>query len=102
MQTYFLKFKDIQEAEKVLLASGAIMQGTDEEGNTVLMPVNNNAIDDVGVISKGGEWDAEGNVITMPTVLSGYHVNLRFGCEPNIEDLQEYIMTPATPTRDFF
>jgi hypothetical protein len=37
------------------------------------------ALDVIGVITRGGEWDDEGNVITPPEVLDGWHVNY-VGC----------------------
>jgi hypothetical protein len=34
------------------------------------------AIDEVGIISRGGEWDPEtGEVIVPPTIINGWHVN---------------------------
>ena len=33
------------------------------------------ALDVIGTITRGGEWDDEGNVITPPETLDGWHVN---------------------------
>jgi hypothetical protein len=55
------------------------------------------AIDEVGVITKGGEYDPEtGEVITPPKVLSGWHVN--YAGEPP-EAWSEYLVTPEHPAR---
>ena len=55
------------------------------------------AIDEVGTISKGGEYDPEtGEVITPPKVLSGWHVN--YAGEPP-KAWEEFLVTPQHPTR---
>lgn len=43
----------------------------------VLVPSDGVRIDEIGPITKGdGTYDAEGNVITPPTVVPGHHVNI--------------------------
>ena len=55
------------------------------------------AIDEVGTITKGGEYDPEtGEVITPPKVLSGWHVNFA-GELP--EGWEEYVVSPENPVR---
>ena len=57
------------------------------------------AIDEIGVIYEGGEYDREtGEVITPPTALSGWHVNF-IGTLPTGWD--EFLVTPAAPYRVF-
>lgn len=57
------------------------------------------AIDEVGTISKGGEYDPEtGKVITPPKVLSGWHVN--YAGEPP-EAWEEFLVQPSHPSRVF-
>ena len=56
------------------------------------------AIDVVGVITEGGEWDEDGNEIVAPTVLPGYHVNY-FGQLPDGWDVLE--VKPTSPYRVF-
>ena len=73
--------------------------GTDEEGNEILIQyTHDRAIDVIGTITEGGEWDNEGNVITEPTVLSGWHVNY-LGDLPT--GWESYEVTPSTPYRVF-
>ena len=51
----------------------------------------------VGTISKGGEYDPEtGEVITSPTVISGWHVN--YSGEPP-EKWEAYAVFPQNPVR---
>ena len=55
------------------------------------------ALDEVGTISKGGEYNPEtGEVITPPKVLSGWHVN--YAGEPP-EAWEEFLVTPQHPAR---
>ena len=57
------------------------------------------AIDVVGTITRGGEYDPEtGDVIVAPTVLAGFHVNYS-GDLP--ETWAEFLVEPAAPYRVF-
>lgn len=48
-------------------------------------------------LTEGGEYDEEGNVITEPTVIEGFHVNTL----GEIEGADDYIVTPNSPKRKF-
>ena len=56
----------------------------------------NYAIDVIGTIIEGGEWDEDGNEVTPPTVLPGYHVNYQ-GDLPAGWD--QYVVEPQNPIR---
>lgn len=43
----------------------------------VITDSHNHAMSIVGILSYGGEYDREGNETKAPTVVEGYHVNLR-------------------------
>ena len=59
------------------------------------------AIDEVGIISKGGEYDPEtGEVIVAPTALSGWHVNVVGDLAPEAWD--RYLAVVNHPVRVFF
>ena len=93
----FFKFAD--EAAWLTAARAAGFMGTDEEGNEILIQyTSNRAIDVVGTITEGGEWDEDGNEIVAPTTLPGYHINYR-GDLPDGWDAYE--VTPSTPHRRF-
>jgi len=50
----------------------------------------------IGRITRGGEWDDEGNVITPPEVLDGWHINYR-GEVP--DGWEQYAVWPENPVR---
>ena len=57
------------------------------------------AIDEIGIIYEGGEYDREtGEVITPPVALTGWHVNY-IGELP--EAWEEFLVTPQHPVRVF-
>lgn len=54
----------------------AAREGLLTEENELITGGHGWSLDEVGVISRGGEWNPEtGEVITPPTVLDGWHVN---------------------------
>ena len=100
-------FKWTNEAAWVTAAKAAgfytTVKETDEKGKETTKEVLNaythdHAIDVVGDIYEGGEWDEEGKEIKAPTKLPGYHVNY-LGPLPKDWDKQE--VTPKTPHRVF-
>ena len=89
----FLRFPDestwlTAAAEAGFMVDGALAAYT-----------HDHAIDVVGTITRGGEYDEEtGDVIVAPTVLAGFHVNF-IGDLP--EGWGEFVVTPAAPYRVF-
>jgi hypothetical protein len=66
---------------------------------TLIAYTHDRAIDVVGVITRGGEWNPEtGAVIVAPTVLDGWHVNF-CGNLPN--GWEEFLVEPTNPYRVF-
>jgi hypothetical protein len=96
--TYFIRFPD--EATGMAALDAAGFTTTDEDGNTTVLTASHDwALDVVGLISIGGEYDPEtGDVITPPTLLDGWHVNLA-GELP--EGWEEYVVYPGNPVRVF-
>jgi hypothetical protein len=79
-------FRSLAEAEGLVTAEGELITAS-----------HSFAIDEVGTITKGGTYDPEtGEVITPPTVISGWHVN--YAGEPP-EAWGEYLVTPQHPAR---
>jgi hypothetical protein len=77
----------------------AAAEGLITEDGELITASHTFAIDEIGTITKGGEYDAEtGVVITPPTVLSGWHVN--YAGEPP-EAWKEFLVQPAHPSRVF-
>ena len=79
--------------------AGFIVTVTNEEGNEteqLQAYTANRAIDVVGTITEGGEWDEDGNEIVAPTVLPGWHVNY-LGELPT--GWEQFEVKPLTPHR---
>jgi hypothetical protein len=91
--TYYLKFPNEKTALSKLKLAGFI-----NEDNEIINASHYHAIDVVGVITQGGEYDEEGNVVVQPTTLSGWHINY-VGELP--ESWEEYLVSPEFPVRVF-
>ena len=87
----FFRFPDEATGMAALDAAGLLT----EDGEFITAS-HHHALDVLGTITRGGEWDEDGNVITAPTVLDGWHVNLQ-GNLP--EGWEQYAVTPQNPVR---
>jgi hypothetical protein len=87
--THYLRFPN-EATAKTVLANYLTEDGT------WITASHSHALDVIGTITRGGEWDEDGNVITEPTVLDGWHVNLR-GNVPDGWDV--YAVWPERPVR---
>ena len=68
-------------------------------GDTLAAYTHDHAIDVIGTITRGGEYDPEtGAVIVAPTVLAGFHVNF-IGTLP--DEWDEFLVEPDQPYRVF-
>ena len=79
------QFRTLAAAEGLLTADGELITAS-----------HTHAIDEIGIIYEGGTYDAEGEVITPPTALDGWHVNY-VGNLPDGWD--EFAVYPANPVR---
>lgn len=89
------RFPDEEAGMAAIKAAGfAVM---DEDGIVRLITASHShCLDVIGAIQRGGEWDEEGNVITPPEVLDGWHLNYR-GELP--DGWEKYAVYPANPVR---
>ena len=97
----FFRFTDEAAWLTAARDAGFMVTVTDEEGNEteqLQAYTANRAVDVIGVITEGGEWDEDGNEVVAPTVLPGWHVNY-VGELPT--GWEQYEVTPTTPTRVF-
>jgi hypothetical protein len=79
----------------------AAAEGLLTEDDELITNSHTHAIDEVGIITKGGEYDPEtGEVITPPTVISGWHVNVIGDLAPETWD--RYLVVVNHPARTFF
>ena len=91
---YCFKFPDRETFRSLAQAEGLIT----EDGDLILAS-HTHAIDEVGVLTKGGVWDPEtGEVITPPIVLDGYHVNTELLAP---ESWDQYLVVVNSPRRVF-
>jgi hypothetical protein len=91
--TQFLRFPDADAWTAAASEAGFI---TDD---TLAAYTHDRAIDVVGTITRGGEYDLEtGDVIVAPTVLAGFHVNYN-GDLPS--GWEEFLVAPEQPYRVF-
>jgi len=97
----FFRFTDEAAWLTAARDAGFMVTVTDDEGNEteqLQAYTANRAIDVVGTITEGGEWDEDGNEVVAPTVLPGWHVNY-------VGDLptgwEQFEVTPTTPSRVF-
>jgi hypothetical protein len=91
--TQFLRFPD-ESAWLTAAADAGFMAG-----DTLAAYTHDRAIDVIGTISRGGEYNPEtGEVIVAPEVLPGFHVNYSGDLPPGWE---EFLVEPAAPYRVF-
>lgn len=92
--THYIRFPSEAIGIAALEAAGLLT----EDGFPIAAS-HTHALDVIGAIIRGGEWDPEtGEVITPPTVLDGWHVNY-MGELP--EGWAEYAVSPEQPVRVF-
>lgn len=101
---YYLRGPDRDTTRAALLAAGLTVEYTDSDGVAQRMAAEGVNLSSIGTIYEGGEWDAEGNVITAPAAVPGWHVNMRLERELTAGELAALggIVVepgPATPYR---
>ena len=89
--THYIRFPDEATGTAALETAGLLT-----EDGTPITASHSHALDVVGVITRGGEWDEDGTVITPPETLPGWHVNY-IGKLP--EGWEEFVVEPAAPVR---
>ena len=98
----YLKFANEAEATSVLYRIEGAVEADPEMGIEAVEGyevANYRNIDTIGVIYKGGEWDTEGNVITEPVALDGWHVNVALLDGEDADALAPFAIVPTNPVR---
>ena len=89
----FLRFPDESAWTAAATEAGFLID------DTLTAYTHGHAIDVVGTITRGGEYDPEtGDVIVAPEVLDGWHVNFAGELPDGWDD---YLVEPANPYRVF-
>jgi len=73
---YYLRGLDRDTTRAALLAAGLTVD-IEVDGEMQRLPAAGVSLSTIGTIYEGGEWDADGNVVTPPTAVPGWYVNLR-------------------------
>jgi|TARA_Y100000289_G_C3886019_1_gene131317 hypothetical protein len=97
----FFRFADEKAWLTAARTAGFLTTVADEEGNEteqLQAYTHSHAIDVVGVITEGGEWDEDGNETVPPTTLEGFHINY-LGELPT--GWEAFEVTPDNPYRVF-
>ena len=89
----FFRFPDWETGMAALETAGLLTK----DGEFITAS-HHHALDVIGTITRGGEWDDEGNVVVPPTTLDGWHVNLQ-GEVP--EGWEQYAVWPRNPIRQW-
>lgn len=91
---YCFRFPDRETFRTLAAAEGLLT----EDGELVTCS-HTHAIDEVGIITRGGAWDPEtGEELESPTVLDGWHVNFAGDPPP---DWDEFLVVVNHPARIF-
>ena len=103
---YYLKFANEAEANGVLYTEVPVAWDNSDPENPVVTETeqrpNYRNIDVLPlVVATEGSYDEEGNELTAPTYVDGYHVNVRALDGEDGDALAAYAVTPApnTPAR---
>ena len=91
--TQFLRFPDADTWLAAATEAGFVAD------DTLAAYTHDRAIDVVGTITRGGEYDPEaGEVLVPPTVIDGWHCNY-VGELP--DGWEQYVVSPEQPVRVF-
>jgi hypothetical protein len=98
MNTTYLRFPSQDVWKQAATAVGVLSVVDGEEQWSYY--THDWAVDDVGVIyNDDGVYSDDGEVITPPTPMDGWHVNYKAATLPS--DLEAYVVTPNSPHRKF-
>ncbi|MCY1263145.1 hypothetical protein D9M68_124140 [compost metagenome] len=98
---YYLRGPDRDTVRAALLAVGLTVEALGEDGQPIRVAADGVNITSPGEIAIGGEWDVEGNLITPPTSVPGWHTNLRLVrplTDAELAHVSAWILDPAPAT----
>lgn len=99
MQDLYLKFPDQNTADELLYDQVPTQFNSDGDPISYEPRPKYMNTNTLGIIYEGGSWDSEGNEITPPKPLSGWHVNIRLMSGEDASLLVPYQVFPTVPRR---
>jgi hypothetical protein len=99
MQDLYLKFPDESTAYNLLYEQVPVEFNENDEPTAWEPRQKYLNTDTIGIIYEGGEYDSEGEPITPPIALDGWHVNIRLMDHEDGAALLPYTVTPTQPRR---
>jgi hypothetical protein len=90
---YCFRFNSRNQFRTLAAAEGLVVD------NELITASHTHAIDEIGILHEGGTYDAEGEVITPPVALPGWHVN--YAGEPP-EAWDTHLVVVNSASRIFF
>ena len=97
--TQYLRFTDEATFQSAAETAGLYIPATDDEPGKYICYTHDHAMDIIGVIyNDDGVYNEEGEEVTPPTPMSGWHVNFK-GTLP--DGWSTNLVTPQTPYRIF-
>jgi hypothetical protein len=92
MSFYCFRFPTRQQFRTLAAAEGLVVN------DELITASHTYSLDEVGTIHEGGEYGPDGEVITAPVALTGWHVNT-IGLAPEAWD--QYLVVVNSPARIF-
>jgi len=91
---YCYRFNSRNQFRTLAAAEGLVVD------NELITASHTYSLDEIGMITEGGEWDAQtGETITPPTILAGWHVNSQ-GLAPEAWD--QFLVVVNSAVRAWF
>jgi hypothetical protein len=90
---YCYRFNSRNQFRTLAAAEGLVVD------NELITASHTHSLDEIGLLYEGGTYDAEGNVLTPPVALTGWHVNYA-GDPPEAWDAHLVVVNSAS--RIFF
>ena len=97
----YLKFESESQAQEILYTQHAAQ--LDDAGNIITEAHTTQNFQNTDIIGEiynsDGVYDEAGEVVQAPTLIPGWHVNVRLTPDESSETLEPFRVSPTTPRR---